>query len=441
MAGYNRSKAGLRVGSMPAINARAKSMRKSMDNWTRKVAVVFVLCAVPSVLEAQLYLISGSPNYFEEKHTAILLQPGDGGLHKSELVSAKVGIGWVGVSYDWRKVILITSFPNDQVLVLDLDQAAIVKTCALPDTQVSDLVAQWLADAPGRGPSLDWWIAGEDGFHVQSMALDPSVSCDNSVVRTTDSEEKYVVAEGTSGLAGTGSVEGFYLRIGARGQLRRGPPERQDEVTFDYEIPVKLREGLPEVDPLAKLIVNEDRVMVVGVTDRAARIGARILAFRKSDKTWHVVPIRADDFELRGFGNFVVAAEAQMKEAISKQLQQHSGYTEVNQAVRENERSAGGTEWRAEKSSTGPSMTEAFESAPVVYPGRLAVYNIDTEKLFTITTNQGDSEILLIEDNTVYYRVSDRLYKAPITDSGIGAASLIATDEAIRDVHWAFMKH
>ena len=77
----------------------------------------------------------------------------------------------------------------------------------------------------------------------------------------------------------------------------------------------------------------------------------------------------------------------------------------------------------------------------MVYPGRLDVYNIDTEKLCTITTNQGDSEILLIEDNTVYYRVSDRLYKAPITDSGFGAATLIANDEAIRDAHWAFIKH
>jgi hypothetical protein len=89
-------------------------------------------------------------------------------------------------------------------------------------------------------------------------------------------------------------------------------------------------------------------------------------------------------------------------------------------------------------------MVERFESTSdrgEIYPGRLDVYNIDTDKLFTITTNQGDSEILLIEDNTVYYRVSNRLYKAPITDGGIGTAALIATDEAIRDAHWAFIKH
>ena len=55
-----------------------------------------------------------------------------------------------------------------------------------------------------------------------------------------------------------------------------------------------------------------------------------------------------------------------------------------------------------------------------------------------ITTDQADSEILLIEKGVVYYRVSDRLYSAPITATGIGTASLLATDEAIRDAHWAF---
>jgi hypothetical protein len=76
-----------------------------------------------------------------------------------------------------------------------------------------------------------------------------------------------------------------------------------------------------------------------------------------------------------------------------------------------------------------------------VFPGRLHLYNIETERLDTIVTNQGDSEILLIENDTVYYRVSDRLYSAPITEKGIGAAKLIAKDDLIRDSHWAFIKH
>jgi hypothetical protein len=71
-----------------------------------------------------------------------------------------------------------------------------------------------------------------------------------------------------------------------------------------------------------------------------------------------------------------------------------------------------------------------------VYPGRLHLYNVYTEKIYTISTKQADSEILLVDNATVYYRASDRLYSAPITENGIGEARLLATDEAIRDAHW-----
>jgi hypothetical protein len=71
----------------------------------------------------------------------------------------------------------------------------------------------------------------------------------------------------------------------------------------------------------------------------------------------------------------------------------------------------------------------------------LHLYDIDNEKVYTIETHQGDSEVLLIEDGVVYYRASDRLYSAPITALGLGSARLVATDEAIRDAHWSFIKH
>jgi hypothetical protein len=76
-----------------------------------------------------------------------------------------------------------------------------------------------------------------------------------------------------------------------------------------------------------------------------------------------------------------------------------------------------------------------------VMSGTLHLYDVDTEKMFTIVTNQGDSEILLVEGGMVYWRVANRLYSAPIADSGIGAQRLLATGEAIRDAHYAFIKH
>jgi len=57
-----------------------------------------------------------------------------------------------------------------------------------------------------------------------------------------------------------------------------------------------------------------------------------------------------------------------------------------------------------------------------------------------IRTNHGDREILLVEDGIAYYRVSDRIYSAPIGDAEIGQPTLVAKDELIRDVHSAFFK-
>ena len=75
-----------------------------------------------------------------------------------------------------------------------------------------------------------------------------------------------------------------------------------------------------------------------------------------------------------------------------------------------------------------------------VIPGNLYVYDTETEKVFPIRTNQGDSEVLLIDGGTVYWRAATRLYSAPITESGVGPAKLLATDEAVRDSHYAFLK-
>jgi hypothetical protein len=85
-------------------------------------------------------------------------------------------------------------------------------------------------------------------------------------------------------------------------------------------------------------------------------------------------------------------------------------------------------------------MLGRFNNADVVYTGRLHVYNIDTEQVFTIATNQADSEVLLIEADVVYYRSANRLYAANITESGIGKPRLLANDDVINDAHWAFIR-
>lgn len=75
------------------------------------------------------------------------------------------------------------------------------------------------------------------------------------------------------------------------------------------------------------------------------------------------------------------------------------------------------------------------------FPGRLYLYDVEAGRTFLITTNQADSEILLVENGIVYCRVSDRLYSAEVKEEGVGAPRLLAKAEVVRDAHWAFTSH
>jgi hypothetical protein len=72
-------------------------------------------------------------------------------------------------------------------------------------------------------------------------------------------------------------------------------------------------------------------------------------------------------------------------------------------------------------------------------PGILYLFNTSTKKYIEWHTNQGDNEILLVENDYVYYRVNDELYKAAIINGEkLGEVELLIKDKQVLDIHWAF---
>jgi hypothetical protein len=89
------------------------------------------------------------------------------------------------------------------------------------------------------------------------------------------------------------------------------------------------------------------------------------------------------------------------------------------------------------------AMENSFDekAAGMFYrPGILYLYNTDNNKYIEWSTGQGDSEILLVEDETVYYRVFNAIYKVLIINGEkLGKAELLVRDNGmVPYIHYAF---
>jgi len=140
--------------------------------------------------------------------------------------------------------------------------------------------------------------------------------------------------------------------------------------------------------------------------------------FDKKNSQWHSVDLQGGDTFVRGFSCWLAGYVADVERGIP---------------------SPGKSDRRAMIAATGAPVDAYFKDARIYCPGILFLYNIRTKKKYTIQTNQGDSEVLLIDNNSVYYRVNNALYKAAIDENVIGPATLLVKGDMVPDIHWAFM--
>jgi hypothetical protein len=389
-----------------------------------RILILSVFCPVLiGPARAQLHFISGylSADSSEGTYASGLFRvESDGKVTSiSELVPKKTGTERIELSYDSR-VAVVRPWRGSSIIVLSFDDP-VGRTCKLPALPPArSPAADWVAYSPSRGlafeilsvPARDQSV-GDSVVHA--ISLDPSLPCESKWTNLDSTEIRYAV------LAGRAGTTALPIRTVAGGVDRHGAVNLWAGalVPLGYPSPSALLRGFEPIHSAVGVI--DSHVFVVSSFDKDNNY--RVMVYRKSDKSWRLLPIRTElKPGLRGFGRYLVATERRPRSSV-------------------NSESPGGAEWREEESTMGPSTALAFRSDEVLYPGKLHIYDVDTDNVFQIDTKQGDSEILLIEGNTVYYRLSDRIYSAPITENGIGAARLLARDEAIRDAHWAFYKH
>lgn len=155
--------------------------------------------------------------------------------------------------------------------------------------------------------------------------------------------------------------------------------------------------------------------------DRSEGVGESLfLIYSKSTNKWMELKVPGNQTRMQGFENWVVGALAE-KDKEEKRVS--PGYNFRKHSV----------------DIYGPGFDIMAKVTGLYYPGKLLFFNIQNEKYFEISTNQGDSEVLLIKDDIVIYRICDEIHQAPIkNNSGLGKSKLLIKDPRVYNIHWAF---
>lgn len=398
------------------------------------LALLFTVAGV----NAQVYLITGSFNQaWTYRFSSSLLELSKSGKlsRKAELVDRSEGFYWIRISYDTRLAAIAVPGEAARVRFLSLNSARIVKECPIATRDMGR--ERWLADVPGKGVTLELFSFGDDVVHdpakVWAVDADPAIPCGASTHAAPLQQLRYIRPLGSSGVGDFTMTEGAELRAEATGDLAMWAGSAKP-VALGLHLPDGLRVRDHEI---VYLDGSNSQIQVVGFLNVFQGARRYFVVSRKSGM-WRTIPEQLSPNGLRPFGRYVAIVEAKTKKAVAAQWEAHPGSVTIDSVVMKEEQSAGSEEWHDSTGPMGPSSRENFENSIYVFPGRLHIFDSETGKIFTITTSQGDSEILLIDNGTVYYRVGDALFMAPITGDGLGKARMLVKDEAIRHAHWAF---
>jgi hypothetical protein len=139
----------------------------------------------------------------------------------------------------------------------------------------------------------------------------------------------------------------------------------------------------------------------------------------------------------RAFGYWIAAIATEPRNQNASASERR---TEYNAADLRNLRSSPGQETRAgERIGKRGTVDDLFSSSQSFYPGALIVIDSRTKGIFTVMTGTGDSEVVLVTDQAVYYRADHSLYKADFVAGKLTKGSLIAGSPEIAQAHWAFL--
>ncbi len=206
--------------------------------------------------------------------------------------------------------------------------------------------------------------------------------------------------------------EDGYLEILVSGDRSKRP-------CFPYELPEKYR-----FNTYARQLVciNNDNYFLVSGNEQAGvnSLGTvPLFIYDKKNKVWSDKTLLGTLPRIRGFSEWLC------------------GYIGDDGESLLNKPLPGSSLWKDRTTGLSPALR--YEG--MYAPGILYFYNPSTKIYFELQTNQADSEVVLIQDNKVIYRVYDELYETDLVEGNhLGEPRLLLKDDRVPDIHWAFYR-
>ncbi len=374
----------------------------------------------------QLYVINSCPRDDGGRNFPVVMYKVDINSSKVEFVteinSQNEGARFVRPYYDKRLVII--SQPRDQGIrnfsFISMDHPDSVTKFSIKYAPAIFSFDSKLLYVPDRG------------LYQSLQVGDPRKEIHKLVgvnLATLNQEElpleaiKHLKLSGHPGAA-AGGGDGFSLYVGAEHRLRLATPAPNGDRRLDSNWELDPNIEISGTDRLW-LYVNNDSFMALSEENSrfeksdGTELGYTTFhLFDKMNQKWISTQFPGGKTNVRGFGSWLAI--------------------HVRGGIRNT--TSPGIEKRKQQDKL-MDITFDYRTHLTYYPGILILYHVPTQRQLTIETHQGDSEILLVHENTCYYRVADKIYQATIPDKGdqLQDTTLLVQDEVVRDIHWAFM--
>jgi hypothetical protein len=392
---------------------------------------LFPLLAVGIQSGQNLYLVTAMPTPHSSLHlpSVVWRLKNDKITPVAELTDSDHGSNFVKMDHDRR--LLIIGTPNEypqNLVVMNMDAPTSPRTVPVTVPPSGLISGFFLSNAKGLIFSV---VALDDKRPNQNTLLGMDLSTGASIDLPWDS---YVgLRRDGTWEPGDGSTGDFEVNV------KDGKLIAHHGGSSDIDLGI-LAKGLAPEPEFFSMMINTDAMLVL---DRISVRGYRpplpqgrtqLEIYDRSTQKWNTEFFKGGGTSYRAFNEWLFVNEADVKRKFDQPVDRAS----------DDRQSIGGEKRQRvlnpkARMDNQVTIDEAFKDNSRVFDGSVELLNIRTGKHYTLNTGQGDTEVLLIDGTTVYYRVNDSLYRAQMGPGTLQGATEILRDENIQLAHWAFL--